>query len=261
MDYSVDSVLRALDVLEYLATHEGTGRLSDIAKGANCSKNTTFRLLKTLQVRGFVKQADDASYELTFKLLNLGECVLRNTDLYSIARPYLEALTQQFGETASFAILDGREIVYLDRVLGRQPYHTSYPVGSRAAAYSTALGKAILAFSSDAIVREVLNAGLKPITEHTMTDPNQLLDELRSTAVRGYSYDDQENVIGIRCVAAPVFDRAGRVVAAISVSSLAARVTDELINMLAVNVKSAAAAMSVRLGSDKREHAVTRIAY
>ncbi len=246
--YGIASVLHALDMLEFLSHQGGAGRVSDIAKELRCSKNTAFRLLRTLQQRGFVRQAEDASYELTFKLLNLGECVLRNTDLHSVARPYLDELNQRFGETVSLGILDGDEIVYLDRVLGTRPYHTSYSVGARTAAYSTALGKAILAFSPGTIVGRIVEAGLRPKTEHTITDPGRLRADLRTTAVRGYAYDNQESVFGIRCIAAPVFDRRGDVVAAISVSALAVQMTEKYAETLAIRVVSAAAALSSRLG-------------
>lgn len=246
--YSVTSVLRALDVMEFLAKQGGAGRVSDVAKEVKCSKNTAFRLLRTLRQRGFVNQTDDASYELTFKLLNLGEAVLRSMDLPSVARSYLEALNRQFGETVSLGILDGHEIVYLDRVLGTQPYHTSYAVGARTSSYSTALGKAILAFSPDMVIDHVIEAGLKPRTEYTITDPARLRADLRITAVRGYAYDNQESVFGIRCVAAPVFDRRGDVAAAMSVSALAARVTDDYAEALARSVTAEALALSARLG-------------
>jgi DNA-binding IclR family transcriptional regulator len=238
--YSVTSVLRALDVLEFLAQQGGAGRVSDIAAALRCSKNTAFRLLKTLQQRGYVRQADDASYELTFKLLNLGECVLRTTDLHAVARPYLEALNQQCRETVSLGILDGHEIVYLDRVLGTQPYHTSYSVGARTTEYE--------AFSPGPIVDGIIEAGLAPKTDNTITDPERLRADLRMTVTRGYAYDNQESVLGIRCIAAPVFDRKKDVVAAISVSALAARVTDGYAETLAGKLISTTAALSARLG-------------
>lgn len=246
--YSVISVVRALDILELLAQQGGAGRVSDIAKVLRCSKNTAFRLLKTLQHRGFVSQTDGTAYELTFKLLTLGECVLRHTDLHSVARPYLDALNRRFGETVSLGILDGGEVVYVDRVLGTRPYHTSYAVGARTTSYSTALGKAVLAFSPPAVADRIIEAGLKAKTSHTITDPVRLRADLRVTAARGYAYDNQESVLGIRCVAAPVFDRRGEVVAAMSVSALAARVTGEYAEALARSVVSQAVALSARLG-------------
>jgi len=246
--YSVTSVLRALDVLELLARQGGAGRISDIAPALRCSKNTAFRLLKTLEHRRFVRRADDASYELTFKLLNLGECVLRSTDLHLIARPHLEALSRQFGETVSLGRLEGDEIVYLDRVLGTRPYHTSYSVGSRTTAHSTALGKAILGFSPGPALDRIIKTGLRPKTDNTITDPERLRADLRTTAIRGYAYDDEESVLGIRCVAAPVFDRRGDVVAALSVSALAARVTDKYAKTLAKRVIAVGAALSARFG-------------
>jgi IclR family KDG regulon transcriptional repressor len=249
--YYIDSVLRALDILEFLAEQEGASRVTDIAQEIGCSKNTAFRLLQTLKKRDFVRQADDSSYELTFKLLNLGECVVRRTDLHRVARPYLEELTNEFGETASIAILDGHEIVYLDRVLGNKPYHTSYSVGDRAKAYATSLGKAILAYSSDEIVDSILRAGLKPITEFTITDPDQLLAHLRETAIRGYAIDNQENILGIRCVGAPVFNRKGDVIAAISVSGLVVRLTADHIKTVAKSLLSQTATISSKLGYSK----------
>lgn len=249
--YHIDSVLRALDILEFLAEHDGTSRVTDIAYEIDCSKNTAFRLLQTLKERDFVRQADDGSYELTFKLLNLGEQVAYKTDLHNVARPYLEELTKEFGETASLAILDGHEIIYVDRVLGNQPYHTSFSVGSTAMAYSTSLGKAILAYSCDKIVDSILSMGLKPITDFTITNADQLLADLRETAIRGYAIDNQENVLGIRCIGAPVFNRKGDPVAAISVSGLAVRLTDDHVKAIAKCLLSKSAIISHKLGYSK----------
>jgi len=247
-NYQIKSVLRALDILELLASKGGSGRISDIAREIGCSKNTAFRLLQTLQEREFVRQADDSSYELTFKLLNLGETVMRTTEVHDIARPYIQNLVKLCGETATLAILDDDEIVYVDRVHGNMPHNTSYSIGSRAKAYRTSLGKAILAFSSETVVDHCLNQELQANTEYTITDPNRIRSELREVAQRGYATDNQENVLGIRCIGAPIFDRKGEVVAAVSVSGLAVRLTDQCLKDFSLHLLDTTRAISSRLG-------------
>ncbi len=245
--YSVEFVLRALDIIETLA-ESGGSRVTDLAMELGCSKNTAFRLLQTLMDRGYVKQADDSSYELTFLLVNLSDKIISHTDLNNIVRPYLEELRNEFGETATLAIVDGTEIVYLQRVLGNQPYHTSFNVGSRAKSYRTSLGKAILAFSPPKAVDNILKEEFQAVTPFTITDPMRFEAELRSTAERGYAVDNQENVLGICCVGAPIFNRRGEAIAAISVSGLSVRLTEEVIEKIAKSVTSKASSISARLG-------------
>lgn len=246
--YTIQSVLRALDVLIWLGEHEGRGRITDIATELGYSKNTAFRLMQTLMERDFVRQADDSSYELTFRLLNLGEAVLRRTEVHHVARPFLQDLAGETGETVSLAILDGDEVIYLDRVLGSAPFKTSYSIGSRAKAYTTALGKAIMAFSSEETVDGCLDGELKQNTPYTLTNPHHIRTQLRDVARRCYAVDDQENVLGVRCVGAPIFDRKGNVVAAISMSGLAVHITDFRLRELTDPLLHAAAAISERLG-------------
>lgn len=247
-NYTIQSVLRALDVLIWLSENKGTGRITEIAEDLGCSKNTAFRLLYTLMDRGFVRQAEDSSYELTFKLLNLGESVLNNTTVHHVARSHIQNLSGETGETVSLAILDGDEIIYLDRVLGSSPFNTAYSIGSRAKAYTTALGKAILAFSPPEIVDRCLRGPLQSNTPYTMTKPDRIRLELREISRRYYALDNQENVIGIRCIGAPVFERNDNVAAAISLSGLAVHFTDERIHELVEPLLSTAAAISERLG-------------
>lgn len=246
--YTIQSVLRALDVLAWLAEHDGRGRITDIARDLGYSKNTVFRLLHTLMERDFVLQAEDSSYQLTFKLLNLGESVLRNTEVHDIARPFIQDLARKTGETATLAVLDNDEVIYLDRVLGSSHFNTSYSIGSRAKAHCTSLGKAILAFSPKETVARCLDEPLEAKTGHTITDPGRMRLELRETARRHYAIDNQENVLGIRCLGAPVFDRHGDVIAAISLSALAVNLSDERVVELAAPLTETAAAISSRLG-------------
>ncbi len=179
-NYNVESVLRALDIIEILAERGGS-RVTDLAMDIGCSTNTAFRLLQTLMNRGYVKQENVSSYELTFQILNLGDKLISHSDLNGIVQPYLEVLSHEFGETATLAVIDGAEIVYLERVLGNHPYHTSYNVGSRARAYCTSLGKAILAYSPKKVLDTIHKDNLHAVTSFTITDPMCLEAELRTT--------------------------------------------------------------------------------
>ena len=247
-NYTIQSVLRALDVLIWLGEHNGSGRITDIAAELGCSKNTAFRLLQTLMERDFVRQADDSSYELTFRLLNLGESVLRRTEVHHVARPFLQELASETGETVTLAILEGDEVIYLDRVLGSAPFKTAYSIGSRAKAHTTALGKAIMAFAPDSVVDRCLKGELKQNTPYTHTNPHHIRTQLRDISRRRYAVDDQENVLGVRCIGAPVFDRKNNVVAAISMSGLAVHITDVRLRELVNPLRHTAAAISERLG-------------
>jgi DNA-binding IclR family transcriptional regulator len=246
--YKIQSVLRALDLLIWLSENGGRGRLTDIATGIGCSKNTAFRLLYTLMERDFVRQADNSSYELTFRLLNLGEAVLQQNEVHLVARPCLQSLSGETGETTTLAILDGDEVIYLDRVLGSSPFKTSYTVGSRAKAHTTALGKAILAFSPRETIDRCLQGPLLANTPYTVTDSNQIRRELGEIARRFYAIDNQENALGVRCLGAPIFDHRGNVIAAISMSGLAVHFSDFRVRELADHLRETAASISERLG-------------
>lgn len=248
--YVIQSVLRALDLLVWLAEHEGRGRLTEISQDLGYQKNTTFRLLYTLIERGFVRQTDDAGYELTFKLLTLGESVIRSTDIHHVARPHIQELARKCGESVTLAILDGNEVIYLDRVLGSARFNTSYSIGSRAKAYTTALGKAILAFSPGEVVERCAGKELLANTQYTIVDAKDLRQELEETARRGYALDNQENVLGIRCIGAPIFDRKGEVIAAISISGLAVNMTDERVKELIDPMLDTASTISAQMGFD-----------
>lgn len=247
-NYKIDSISRAISVLEILAERDEPCRVTDISRALECSKNTVFRILKTFELHGYVRETSDSSYELTLKLLNLGESVLSNLDLHRLARPYLEALVEEFGETATLGIPEGNGVVYVDRVLGKAPYRTSFGIGSRALIHSTSIGKAVLAFSSEEDVERIVEAGLPHLTEYTITDRDRLFEQLEEIRRRGYSIDDQENVLGIRCVGAPVFSRKGAVIGAVSVSGMAVRITKELIEVIAPKLVEQTFAISARMG-------------
>ncbi len=250
----VQSVERVANILELVGRNsQGTG-IRDVSLILNLPKGTVHRLLSTLVYMGYVRQ-DSATknYFLGLKLLELGNLVTSQLDQIKIAEPVLRRLAEDSGETVHMAILEQNEIVYINKIekeINAGGLKMSSRVGSRTPANSCAVGKVLLAYSSEDEVESVIQAtGLPPRTPNTITDPAQLKEHLAAVRKQEYAVDDEENELGIRCVAAPVFGDKGKVVSAISASGPAFRVTKRMIqDTLRKEVMRAASEISVLLG-------------
>ncbi|WP_246618475.1 IclR family transcriptional regulator [Streptomyces javensis] len=223
------SLRRALSIVMFLAEDGGHPRgptLTDLAKGLGLSKSTVLRLLAPLRELRLVDQdAENGRYRLGPQNAFLGQVYLERLDFREAAAPHLHELVESIGETVHLVVFDPPEIVYIDKVESPQPVRMHSRIGSRQPAYCTAVGKAFLAHSSDALVDQVIARGMPPRTPATITTAERLHAELTAVRERGYAIDDVENEEEIRCVAAPVFDHSGAVATAISVSGPASRVT------------------------------------
>ncbi|GAA1280207.1 IclR family transcriptional regulator [Streptomyces javensis] len=223
------SLRRALSIVMFLAEDGGHPRgptLTDLAKGLGLSKSTVLRLLAPLRELRLVDQdAENGRYRLGPQNAFLGQVYLERLDFREAAAPHLHELVESIGETVHLVVFDPPEIVYIDKVESPQPVRMHSRIGSRQPAYCTAVGKAFLAHSSDAVVEQVIARGMPPRTPATITTAERLHAELTAVRERGYAIDDVENEEEIRCVAAPVFDHSGAVATAISVSGPASRVT------------------------------------
>lgn len=214
----VHAVERAFQLLDVLA--RGDAGVSELARATGLHKATVHRLIRTLRQLGLVELAPDGTrYRLGLRLLELGGRVLARLDLRDAARPYLTELRERTRLTVHMAILDGAEVVYIDKLDSPANLRMASFVGTRNPAYCTALGKAILAALPDEELEAVLaRTQFLPRTPNTITTPTALRQELAVTRARGYAIDNVENEEGIRCVGAPVYGHTGRVVASISVS-------------------------------------------
>ena len=159
------------------------------------------------------------------------------------------------GHTCHLVLLDGHDVVYVDKVENTATVRMASRIGARMPAYRTAVGRAILAFGPDDLVEDVVAAGLSAVTPRTVTDPAVLVEELRRVRERGYAIDDRENEPEVRCVAAPVFDHNRDPVAAISVSSLVSRLPVVQVRRLGPQVAVVAARISGELGGRAAEAA------
>ncbi|TDT51031.1 IclR family transcriptional regulator [Fonticella tunisiensis] len=246
----IQSVDRALQILECFSRENRELGVTEISKYLGLHKSTTFGLLSTLESRGYVEQnLDNGKYRLGLKLFELGNLVHEGLDLRKQAYPFLKELVDKYQETVHLVVNDRGEAVYIDKVEGPGAIRMYSQVGKRPPMYCTGVGKAILAYMPDKEVDRILfEKGLRPFTPNTITDVDKLKAHLAEIREQGYSFDNEEIEIGLRCVAAPIKNHKGEVIAAISVAGPSTRMTWEKMNILAISVKEAAVNISRRMG-------------
>ncbi|MDP6978677.1 MAG: IclR family transcriptional regulator [Myxococcota bacterium] len=253
-DYSIQTVSNALRVLEVFSDEDEIG-VSDLSRRLGLHKNNVFRLLATLEENGYIEQsAKSERYRLGTGCLELGRAYSRSNPLLRTARPFLEALCEELGETVHIGTLRGFEVIHLDSEQPEQLVMTSSRVGQRLPAHNTALGKVMLgaldAAGRQQYVAEVLAAsGAERRTENSISDPHKFLEHVSHVALHGSAVDMEECEVGLRCVAAPVHDGNGRAIAALSVSAPSFRFDkDYMLDTVEKAVVDAANRLSHSLG-------------
>ncbi|MGF7186933.1 DNA-binding IclR family transcriptional regulator [Desulfitispora alkaliphila] len=231
---TVQAVERALSILEVLA---GVGRpisITEIAEVSNLNVSTVHRLLGTLMVKGLVDQENDtAKYKLTMKLFQIGNAALYNVDIQAIARPYMQELLERCNETVNLSVLDGTEVVYVDQLESTNMVIVKMfvKVGNKGPAHCTSSGKVLLAGLPQEKLEQIINKiELKKYTNETITDVEMLKKELDRVRKQGYAFSLGERDESVRCLAAPIHNHQGKVVASISVSGPASRITSYYLN-------------------------------
>ncbi|MGX9919336.1 IclR family transcriptional regulator [Streptomyces sp. NPDC002248] len=220
----VQSLERAFDLLERMADAGGEVGLSELATSSGLPLPTIHRLMRTLVSTGYVRQQENRRYALGPRLIRLGESASRLLGTW--ARPYLARLVDETGETANMALLDGDEVVYVAQVPSKHSMRMFTEVGRRVLPHSTGVGKALLADSTPGEVRALLaRTGMPAATDRTLTTPESFLTALDEVRARGFAVDDNEQEIGVRCLAVSVPH--SPTTAALSVSGPAGRLTDE----------------------------------
>ncbi|MGD0915356.1 MAG: IclR family transcriptional regulator [Thermodesulfobacteriota bacterium] len=254
----VQTIERASFILDILGENPQGIAIRELSAKIKLPKGTTHRLLSSLSYFGYVRQDPKTrNYFLGLKLVELGNLLLSQLDLRKEAEPLLRDLAERTKETVHMVFLDRNEIVYIDKVeLDRHPsgLRMASRVGLRNPAHSCAVGKVLLAHLPAKELDRIINAkGLPKRTENTITDPIQFREHLKLVRTQGYAIDDEENEKGVRCIAAPVFNEAGKAVAAISISTLAFRITKKVIqDSLRKEVRETALKISQRLGFRER---------
>ena len=252
-EYIIQAVSHALDLLEQFHDDVDELGVTELSKRLKLHKNNVFRLLATLESRGYIEQNKATeNYRLGLKSLELGQTFIKQMGLLRQAKPILENMVAESNETSYVVIFKEGYSVYLDVVETDLTVRVVSRVGSRLPAYCTAAGKAQLAFMSDEELEENLPAELKSHTATTLDDRAKLKKELAEIAKQGYAIDDEELDIGVRCVAAPIRDYTRRIIGALSLSGPAMRFPMERIEKdLIPLVVSSADELSTRLGYHK----------
>jgi DNA-binding IclR family transcriptional regulator len=246
----IQSLTRAGQIIDYIGRNDNLCGLSEISRGIELSKTTAHGLISTLVYLGYLEQ-DQATgkYKLGLKLFELGQIVHNSMDLRGTSLPHLKELVNEYQETAHLAVLSGTEVIYIDKVDSQRSVRIISHVGGRNPAYCTGVGKVMLAHLNQFELERVLQAtNFKQLTPRTITDKAILKRHLESVLQKGYAFDSEEIEQGLSCVAAPVKDHSGRVIAAISISGPTNRVSDDQLQQLAKAVVSTAGAISRDLG-------------
>src|SRR5919201_3823997 len=228
--YTVDAAAKALELLATFSFNDRRLSLAELAARTGIPRATAFRLLSTLEGAGFIIK-ENGDYRLGLKCFVVGNIAAADFDLRQVAQPHLNALRDLTGETTHLAVLDNWQGVYLERLPALKPvgFMRSRP-GAILPAYCTGLGKVLLASRPEHDVAEwAATQAFKTWTPHTTTSRKRLLEELRATRARGYAIDEQEHELGVRCIAAPIRNHQGEVVAAISVAGPTERMPRTLV--------------------------------
>ncbi|SHM67347.1 IclR family transcriptional regulator [Gracilibacillus kekensis] len=247
----VQSVERTLSILELLGKHPDGLSMTVLAKEINLAKSTTHRLLNTLLVKGYVQQDHQTGYyALGTQCLVLASHLLNNMDIRTVAKEALHNLSRTTAEVVHLCIHDRNEVVYIDKVESKQTLRMYSQIGRRAYMHCTGVGKVLLAdFEPDELDQYIKEQGLPKFTGTTIIDSDRLQAELTMIKEKGYAIDEQEHENGIRCIAAPVFDHEGKVVAAISIAGPVERVTKKRVNgVLAKEILEQSNNISSKLG-------------
>jgi IclR family transcriptional regulator, KDG regulon repressor len=245
----LSSVTTAIHLLKAFSEDEPEMGISTLAKQLGLAKSTVHRLATTLCAEGLLEQNSlNGRYHLGIELFALGALARRRVDVSTQALPFLHALREQTGETVHLAILDDTRIIYLFHLESHQAIRMRSYIGARKPAFCTAEGQAMLAFSDPELVRRVISAGLTPRTPKTNTLVPAFLEALESVRRQGYAVDDEESEIGMRCLAAPVRDLTGGLVAAVGVGGPVQRLSKKTLRGMTPALLNATESISFRLG-------------
>ncbi|GAA6149429.1 IclR family transcriptional regulator [Pseudooceanicola nitratireducens] len=237
----IKSVDKALRLLEILSQSKTPMRLRDIAAASELTRSNAFRMLQTLRDLGYVEQVGDGSqYDLTLKVFEIGARKVASNTLVSSAHPVLQRLSERVSENVMLSVREGLTSVVVDRIESRAFVRTFAHLGARAPLHAVSGGKVLLAWAPEEII-EAMSAKLTGFTEHTITDPDRLMDEIARIRTQGYATAFHEINEAARGVSVPIRSRLGDVAAALSISGPMEDLNDAMIEHFVTELKAHAA--------------------
>ena len=248
--YHVQSLDRAFSILGCFSLRQPQLTLSEICELTGLPKPTVFRLLSVLEAnRMIARTADGLRYEIGIRTFELGSIFLTNLSIERIARPIMERLSERYDMSCNLAILDDGQVVYVATT--DEPGSIRYRpvIGYRHYVHCSALGKMLIAELSEEAVRAILERrGMPALSPLTITDPDRLVAHLAQVRASGYAMDDQEGSQGLCCLAVPIRDHQGKIVASISLSGTSHKFTPEAVRAMSQTMQDSAAQISRQLG-------------
>ena len=248
------AVERTLEILEVVAHRNGGMSNAEISRKLNIPKSSASYILRTLEHRGYLRRdPETGKYRLGVKVLSLSRGALSGIDVREAALPLMRQLVEHTRLTAHLAILDGDEAVYVEKVDAPGFIKMDTWVGRRMEIHSTSVGKALAAWLAADKIEAILHSrGMKKCTSKTIVTPPRFMKELEKVRELGYSVDDEENNLGVRCCGAPIFGASGEVEASLGLTGTIQQVTPESLPKYAGSLKEATARISRLLGFDGR---------
>ena len=247
------SLTRALTLLERLAESPAGINLTDLSQQLGMPPATVHRLLSTFEELNYVEHDSEAGlWFVGLKVFTVGNAFLERRDFVATARPYMQDLVERCGETVNLGVIDNDDVVFISQVESQEMMRMIVTLGSRSTIHASGVGKAILASKSEQHVSQILQRkGLPRFTEHTIDKPSEFRAALKVIRDQGYALDDEEHAVGLRCVAASIFDENSNALAAISLSGPKARIVDNRLNELGIAVRQTADEITSALGGRK----------
>jgi IclR family acetate operon transcriptional repressor len=245
----VQALDKGLTLLRALARTE-RATLTEIALSAGMVPSTAHRMLNTMQRHGITTFEESTQHWMVgVEAFRIGSSFMRRTNLVEASRGVMHDLMEESGETANMAIADDGDVVFINQVETNDPIRAFFRPGTRGHMHASGIGKALLAELSRGEVEAILSRkGLPEFTAKTLTSPEALFANLAETRVRGWSLDDEERALGMRCLAAAIFNEHGEVVAGVSISGPVVRLPDARLAELGAGVRRAAVVITEKIG-------------
>jgi IclR family KDG regulon transcriptional repressor len=246
----LSSVANAMRMIRAFSDEEYEIGISDLALRLGVAKSTAHRLATTLLEAGMLEQnRQTGKYRLGLALFQLGTLVRRKMDISNEAKPWLMALREQTDETIHLAVPGPSGMLYVNFLESRKAIRMGSRIGQTLPLHCTAEGKVLLAHQTPHAIEQVIAAGLRPLTAHTITGRAAFLAELANIHTQGFALDDEESEPGMRCIAAAVMDDGGEVAAAVGIAGPAQRLSRDILVGYAPDLRQAVRAISARLGA------------
>lgn len=246
---SIQSIDRALDIIEVLSAESSGLGVTEIASRIHLPKSTTSRIISTLAARGYLSRNAVGNYQIGLKLISAVSCYINSLELQTEARPYVAKITGELGLTCHLGMLDGSEVVYIEKMDVFSNVRLYSQIGIHVPSYSCSLGKCLLSNYSAADVRRLMTGvRFERFTDRTIGSVEELIADLDRVRKRGWAIDDEESEIGHRCLGTPIYDYRGDIIAAISASGPTGIFTKDRIEPVAAYMKAQAMEISRSMG-------------